>query len=55
MEEPFLYRRIADQIRRDILEGRLKPGDRLASMRELTHQWECTQGTIQRAYQELAQ
>jgi molybdate-binding protein/DNA-binding transcriptional regulator YhcF (GntR family) len=55
MEEPFLYRRIADQIRLDILEGRLKPGDRLASIREMTRQWKCTQGTVQRAYQELAQ
>jgi molybdate-binding protein/DNA-binding transcriptional regulator YhcF (GntR family) len=55
MEEPFLYRRIADQFRLEILAGRLKPGDRLPSIREQTRQWGCTQGTVQRAYQELAQ
>jgi molybdate-binding protein/DNA-binding transcriptional regulator YhcF (GntR family) len=55
MEEPFLYRRIADQFRLEILAGHLKPGDRLPSIREQTRQWGCTQGTVQRAYQELAQ
>ncbi len=53
-DETFLYHRIAGQIRREILEGRLKPGDRLPSIREQTSIWHCTQGTIQRAYQELA-
>jgi molybdate-binding protein/DNA-binding transcriptional regulator YhcF (GntR family) len=53
MESP-LYRKIADSIRLEILEGRLKPGDQLPTIRELTEQWGCTQGTIQRAYQELA-
>ncbi len=52
-ETPFLYRRIAEEIRSDILEGRLQPGDRLPSIRELTHRWGCTPGTIQRAYHEL--
>jgi putative molybdopterin biosynthesis protein len=55
MEEPFLYRKIADQLRLEILEGRLKPGERLPSIRQQTLKWTCTQGTIQRAYQELAQ
>lgn len=53
-DELYLYRRIANQIRREILEGRLKPGDRLPSIRQQTKTWNCTQGTIQRAYQELA-
>ena len=53
MESP-LYRKIANSIRLEILEGRLKPGDQLPTIRELTEQWGCTQGTVQRAYQELA-
>ena len=55
MDQPTLYHRIADSIRQDILEGRLQPGDRLPSIRELTRAWNCTLGTVQRAYQELAQ
>jgi putative molybdopterin biosynthesis protein len=54
MDEAFLYKRIAEDVRLDILEGRLQPGDRLPSMRESTQKWDCTVGTIQRAYQELA-
>ncbi len=53
MEETYLYRQIADYIRRQILTGELKPGDRLPSVREMTSHWNCTIGTIQRAYQEL--
>jgi putative molybdopterin biosynthesis protein len=54
VEDTFLYQQIADSVRRDILEGRLKPGDRLPSMRQLREQWNCTPGTVQRAYNELA-
>lgn len=53
-DENILYKRIADQIRLEILEGRLQPGDRLPSIRALTRQWDCTPGTVQKAYQELA-
>lgn len=53
-DETILYKKIADQIRFEILEGRLQPGDRLPSIRELTRQWGCTPGTVQKAYQELA-
>ncbi|MCC6146665.1 MAG: GntR family transcriptional regulator [Anaerolineaceae bacterium] len=55
MDEPFLYQRIAGAIRKEILEGRLQPNDRLPSIRDLTRQWNCTPGTVQRAYHELAQ
>lgn len=55
MDETFLYQQIAEAIRRDILEGRLKPGDRLPSVRQLREQWRCTPGTVQRAYHALAQ
>jgi molybdate-binding protein/DNA-binding transcriptional regulator YhcF (GntR family) len=55
MEELHLYLQIAETIRRDILDGKLNSGDRLPSVRELSRQWGCTQGTVQRAYHELAQ
>jgi molybdate-binding protein/DNA-binding transcriptional regulator YhcF (GntR family) len=54
MDDNFLYNRIAEDVRQDILDGRLQPGDRLPSIRDLTSRWNCTPGTIQRAYQELA-
>jgi putative molybdopterin biosynthesis protein len=54
MEETFLYRRIADDVRRQILHAELKPGDRLPPVREMVARWNCTIGTVQHAYQELA-
>jgi molybdate-binding protein/DNA-binding transcriptional regulator YhcF (GntR family) len=53
MEETHLYRQVSEDIRRQILQGELKPGDRLPSVREMSALWGCTVGTIQRAYQEL--
>ncbi|MCK4724428.1 MAG: GntR family transcriptional regulator, partial [Anaerolineales bacterium] len=50
----FLYEQIANSIREDILEGRLHPGDRLPSVRQMTDRWNCTIGTVQRAYHELS-
>jgi putative molybdopterin biosynthesis protein len=55
VDEPHLYRQIAESIRREILMGQKKPGDRLPSVRELAKKWNCTVGTIQHAYKELAQ
>ncbi len=55
MEELHLYLQIAESIRRDILNNKLTPGDRLPSVRALSQQWGCTQGTVQRAYHELSQ
>lgn len=54
MDEPHLYQKIATAIRREILSGHLKAGDRLPSIRKMMLSWECTPGTVQRAYQELA-
>jgi putative molybdopterin biosynthesis protein len=54
MDDSFLYRRISEDIRQEILKGKLQPGDRLPSIRTLVRQWNCTPGTIQRAYQELS-
>ena len=54
MGDNFLYQRIANAIRQQILTGSLKPGERIPSVREMAAQWDCTIGTVQRAYQELA-
>jgi molybdate-binding protein/DNA-binding transcriptional regulator YhcF (GntR family) len=54
MAENYLYEKISNRIRQEILEGKLKPGDRLTSVRAMAAEWGCTQGTVQRAYQELA-
>ena len=54
MNAADLYQQIADSLRRQILEGELQPGDRLPPMREQAVRWNCTPGTVQRAYQELA-
>jgi putative molybdopterin biosynthesis protein len=53
MKETSLYLKIAESIRRDIMQKKLNPGDRLPSIREMTLRWKCTPGTVQRAYQEL--
>lgn len=53
MDEAFIYRQITEKIRQEILTGKLAPGDRLPSVREMARTWNCTIGTVQRAYQEL--
>lgn len=53
-DEHPLYQQIIRAIRNDILTGKLKSGDRLPSIRSQTKNWNCTPGTIQRAYMELA-
>jgi molybdate-binding protein/DNA-binding transcriptional regulator YhcF (GntR family) len=50
-----LYHQITDWVRQEIMEGRLTPGDRLPSIRQMTTRWQCTPGTVQRGYAELAQ
>lgn len=55
MNDHHLYERIAESIRQQILDGKLKPGERLVSVREMALKWNCTPGTIQHAYQLLAQ
>ncbi len=54
MDETYLYEQISASIRQQILNGKLKPGDRLPSVRKMTTQWACSAGTVQRAYQDLA-
>jgi len=49
-----LYQQIAEHFRLRIFRGEYKPGDKLPPMRELAERWNCTIGTIQRAYHQLA-
>ncbi len=48
-----IYLQIAEAVRQDLLEGRLRPGDSLPTVREMAEQWRCTPGTVQQAYKEL--
>jgi len=54
MSDSFLYQQIAESIKLEIIKGQLQPGDRLPSVRQMTELWNCTPGTVQRAYKELA-
>jgi molybdate-binding protein/DNA-binding transcriptional regulator YhcF (GntR family) len=54
MDRTPLYHEIAETIRHDILYGALRPGDELPPVRTMSEQWSCAPGTVQRAYQELA-
>lgn len=49
----FLYLEIAESLRRQIASGKLRPGDRLPSVREMARRWGCTPGTVARAYAQL--
>ena len=51
-KEP-LYRQIAEAIERELADGRLQPGDKLPTVRELAQELSAAQGTIKRAYDEL--
>lgn len=55
MDESFLYQQIAETLRQEILAGTRKPGDKLPPVRKMTEFWNCTPGTVQRAYKILAQ
>ena len=48
------YRAIADAIDEDVLAGRLRPGERLPTHRELAERLGVTVGTVSRAYGEAA-
>ena len=55
MTDDYLYLKIADGIRRDIISGTYQVGDDLPSVRELKESWHCTIGTVQRAMHKLAE
>ena len=50
-----IYQQIIDAVERSIADGSLQPGDAVLSVREMAQRWNCTAGTVQRAYRELAQ
>jgi molybdate-binding protein/DNA-binding transcriptional regulator YhcF (GntR family) len=54
MSKRSLYQQIAEAIRQQILNRTFQPGDRLPSVREMAVEWNCTIGTVQRAYEALA-
>lgn len=53
MDEAHLYDQISKTIRQQILDGAIQPGDRLPSVRDMMQRWNCSPGTVQRAYQDL--
>lgn len=50
-----LYKKIANQILRDILDSELKPGSKLQSVREYALKYKVNPKTIQRAFDYLEQ
>jgi DNA-binding transcriptional regulator YhcF (GntR family) len=48
------YRQIVEGVTSLIQQGKLKPGDRLPSERELAEQYELARGTVKKAYEKLA-
>ncbi len=53
--ETFLYQEIAESLRRQIASGDLKTGDKLPSVRQAARLWNCTPGTVSKAYAQLSQ
>lgn len=49
----FVYREIAEAVRRLIISGELGPGERLPSVRTMAERWRCTPNTVSRAYSVL--
>lgn len=48
-----IYIQIINHLKKDIVSGRLKPGDKLPSVRELSSMLKVNPNTIARVYQEL--
>ena len=48
-----IYLQIMDDIKQQIVSGRLKPGDKLASVRDLAMQYGVNPNTVQKALSEL--
>jgi putative molybdopterin biosynthesis protein len=55
MAQRELFQQIAEHFRQLIFRGEMEPGDRLPAIRDLSQQWSCTPGTVQRAYKQLAE
>lgn len=48
-----IYIQIIDFIKKDIIKGKLKPGEKLPSIRDISIELKVNPNTIQRVYQEL--
>jgi molybdate-binding protein/DNA-binding transcriptional regulator YhcF (GntR family) len=48
-----LYLEIAESVRQLIASGEYAAGDKLPSMRDMAQRWDCTTGTVRRAYAQL--
>jgi len=53
-QDAHLFEQIAETLRLKIARGELAPGDRLPTVRALAREWECTTGTVSRAFALLA-
>jgi putative molybdopterin biosynthesis protein len=51
----YLYNKLAEVFRKQILSGEIKPGEKLPSLRAVADQWTCTIGTVQKTYQLLSE
>jgi molybdate-binding protein/DNA-binding transcriptional regulator YhcF (GntR family) len=54
MTNNTLTQQIAEDLRQRIQHGQYQPGDSLPSVRELAQKWDCTPGTVSRAYKQLS-
>lgn len=48
-----IYVQVADRLKKQIVRGQLRPGDKLLSVRELAIQYKVNPNTVQRTYREL--
>lgn len=48
------YRQVAEAIRQEIIRGHLAPGKQLPTVRQAAMDWGVSHGTVQRAYEQLA-
>lgn len=48
-----IYRQLVEQVRRGVATGRLRPGERLPSVRQLSRELVVNPNTVARAYSEL--
>ena len=48
-----VYRQVIDQVREQIARGKLSPGEKLPSVRELARYLDINVNTVQKAYREL--
>jgi molybdate-binding protein/DNA-binding transcriptional regulator YhcF (GntR family) len=53
--DEFIYQKIAESLRRRIASGEFQPGDKLPPVREMAQHWDCTPGTVSRAYAQLGE